>query len=334
MRVRTAVVGAGGHMGRRYLRILADLEEADLVALVDVDDGAARDLSEAYGVPAFNTVDELLDALEELDAAVVATPDHLHREAAEKLASGGVHLLIEKPLATSLEEARVIVRAAERAGVKLLVGHTLRFDPRYVQAHDAVHSGLIGEVVYLNARRNDLIASPYRLKGRTESVFFVGVHDIDVALWLIGSPCTSVYAAAASNRLKDLGVYDVLVGNLHFDSGQFALMEHAWILPDTMPTSDWKLEVVGTDGVIFIDGLYSGLEIYSGTSARRPDTHIVPDMYGRLGGALREEVENFLAGVKGTDELRIRPDEAVEAVAVAVSLLEAAKRRTTVPIAR
>ena len=57
-----------------------------------------------------------------------------------------MHLLIEKPLATSLEEARAIVRAAERAGVKLLVGHTLRFDPRYVQAHDAVHSGLIGEV--------------------------------------------------------------------------------------------------------------------------------------------------------------------------------------------
>ena len=74
MRVRTAVVGAGGHMGRRYLRILADLEGADLVALVDVDDKAARDLSEAYRVPAFNTVDELLDALEELDAAVVATP--------------------------------------------------------------------------------------------------------------------------------------------------------------------------------------------------------------------------------------------------------------------
>ncbi len=334
MHVRIAVVGAGGHMGRRYLHILSDLAEAELVALVDVDPDAAGRMTEAYHVPAYGSVDELLDAHDDLDAAVVATPDHLHREVSEKLASRGVHLLVEKPLATSLEDARAIVEAAERAGVTLLVGHTLRFDPRYVQAHDAVRSGAIGEVVYLNARRNDLLASPYRLGGRTESVFFVGVHDIDIALWLIGSPCTSVYAAAASNRLRDLGVHDVLVGNLHFDSGQFALMEHAWILPDTMPTSDWKLEVVGTEGAIFIDGHVTGLEIYTGTSARRPDTHIVPTMYGRMGGALREEVQNFLDGVKGTGTLRIRPQEALEAVAVAVSLLEAAKTRTTVATAR
>jgi predicted dehydrogenase len=332
MGVRTAIVGAGGHMGRRYLKILSDLGDAELVALVDVDDEAAGRLSEAYRIPAFGTVDELLAAVDDLDAAVVATPDQLHREASEKLAAGGVHLLVEKPLATSLEDAKAIAGAAERAGVKLLVGHGLRFDPRYVQAFEAVRSGEIGDVVYLNARRNDLLASPYRLGGRTESVFFVGVHDIDFALWLIGAPCTSVYAAAASNRLRELGVHDVLIGNLHFDSGQFALMEHAWILPDAMGKSDWKLEVVGTEGVIFIDGFYTGLEIYSGAGVRRPDTHIVPELYGSLRGALREEVVHFLDCVNGTADLRIRPDEAVEAVAVAVALLEAAETRTTIAV--
>lgn len=89
MGVRTAIVGAGGHMGRRYLKILSDLGDAELVALVDVDDEAAGRLSEAYRIPAFGTVDELLAAVDDLDAAVVATPDQLHREASEKLAAGG-----------------------------------------------------------------------------------------------------------------------------------------------------------------------------------------------------------------------------------------------------
>ena len=131
-----------GRAPRTDLRGLADVE---LVAVCDVRETAARELAERTGAAAYSDFAELLRRVD-LDAVSVCTPDGLHREPCERALAGGRHVLVEKPIATTVEDAEAIVAAAHRAGVVLLVGHCLRFDPRYDQARQAVARGELGPI--------------------------------------------------------------------------------------------------------------------------------------------------------------------------------------------
>src|SRR5262245_23038082 len=118
--VRVAVVGAG-YMGERHARIYAGLPDAELVAVCDVRESVARELAARTGAAVYADYRALLRR-DDLDAVSVCTPDGLHREPCELAARAGRHVLVEKPVATTLVDAEAIVEAAERAGTVLLVG--------------------------------------------------------------------------------------------------------------------------------------------------------------------------------------------------------------------
>jgi predicted dehydrogenase len=126
--VRVAVIGAG-FMGERHARIYAGLPDVELVAICDVRESAAQELAERTGASAHYADFAELLRRDDLDAVSVCTPDALHREPCELALAGGRHVLVEKPIATTVVDAEAIVAAARRAGSALLVGHCLRFDP-------------------------------------------------------------------------------------------------------------------------------------------------------------------------------------------------------------
>ncbi|MBI4575991.1 MAG: Gfo/Idh/MocA family oxidoreductase [Planctomycetes bacterium] len=183
--VRVAVVGVG-HLGREHARVYASLPGVRLVAVTDRDMDRARTVAQRFGCRAVGDPAELRG---EVDAASVATPTSSHLEVAVPLLASGLHLLVEKPLALDLGQARELVEAAARAGRLLAVGHVERFNP----AVSAVRR-LIDSPRYIECDR----ISPYSFRSSDIGVVLdLMIHDLDIVLSLVERPVERVEAVGA-----------------------------------------------------------------------------------------------------------------------------------------
>ena len=313
-------------MGERHARIYAGLPDVELVAVCDVRDGAARELGARTGARAYTDYGELLRR-DDIDAVSVCTPDGLHREPCELAIRAGRHVLVEKPIATTAADAEAIAAAAANAGVVLLVGHCLRFDPRYDQARQAVERGELGVIQTIYTRRANTVAAQDRLGGRCPLPLFLGVHDYDVMRWLAASEVERVTAESKWGMLKDLGfpVEDANCALLRFASGALGVAELSWILPRGFPAAgDHRLDVVGSAGALAIATLDTGLRRADGQRAVLIDTASGPSVQGHPGGMFYFELRHFVDCVRGRATPAITPHDAVKALRIALAVERAA----------
>lgn len=323
MGVRIGVVGLG-MMGRMYSEILATLGGAELVGCADVDEKRLSEVCAALNVPGYTDYQELLER-KDVDAVAICTPDQLHLEFCMAAARSGKHMIVEKPLATKVEEAERIIEEARRHGVLLTVGHLLRFEPRYVQARDAVWSGAIGEVVYMVAFRRSLKTAAERLGGRTSVAFYLGVHDIDVMRWISKDEVVEVYAQASRKIHRALGVDDVMLSVLRFRSGISATLELSWAMqPSSGRTLRAGVLVVGTRGSVEAV-VEPGLCITTESGTSMPDTIHWPMVDGVRLGALREEIRHFVECVATGRQPRVSGYDALQAVKIAAAIEESVR---------
>ncbi len=301
-------------------RRVSELRGLELKGVADIRADVAERVAARHGVPGFTDYREMLEQVA-LDAVVVATPDQYHREPCELAAARGLHLFLEKPIAMTLDDGQAIIEAARRHSVKLMVGHTLRYDPRYIAVRQAVADGKLGDIIHLYARRNATVRSGRRLEGRADAVMFQGVHDLDALLWITGARITRVSAESVSKVLCDLNIPDATVATLRFSNGAVALMEQSWALPIGVPAPlDAQLEVIGTKGVAYIDFHQPSLSFFTDGVWSQPDVIL------SLPGAhyLKDEYEHFMAFVDGKVEPRVSGEESLEALRVALAIVESA----------
>ena len=215
-RFRLAVVGCG-HLGTIHARLLAGREDARLVAVVDPSEAARNRVAEAHGCEALADPAELIGRI---DAAVVAAPTGLHAAVLLPLLEAGIDLLVEKPLAATIEDARGIAAAARRLGRIVSVGHVERFNPAWRSA--AAHAG---EVTLLEARR----LAPFTFRSLDVGVVHdLMIHDIDLALSLSPGRLERV---EARGLVAAGGHEDTVRARLVFDSGFIADLSASRISP-------------------------------------------------------------------------------------------------------
>jgi predicted dehydrogenase len=184
--LRLAVVGTG-HLGRIHARIAAGLDQVELVAVVDPSEESRRQVAAETGAVPLADCRELFG---QVDAAVVATPTSIHRQVASELLSGGIHVLVEKPLAPTLADAEEILALAKRQQLVLQVGHVERFNPAYTSARDKLR-----DPKYIEARR----LSGYTFRSTDIGVVLdLMVHDLDLILNLVSAPLERVEAFGIS----------------------------------------------------------------------------------------------------------------------------------------
>ena len=182
MPLRIGVVGVG-YLGRHHARILSSLPGIDLVAVVDINTARAAEIAGANKTRPLGDFRELLG---QVDAVTIAVPTELHRDIAIPFLSAGVPVLVEKPMARSVEEADAMIEAAARAGVPLAVGHTERFNPAVAAARP-----LIDDPRFIEVHR--LGTFPERSLD-IDVVFDLMIHDLDVVLSLVKADVASVEA--------------------------------------------------------------------------------------------------------------------------------------------
>lgn len=332
--VRVAVVGTG-YMGSTYARIFAQLNDAELVGLCDRQPAKARALAAELGMAGYVGNDvATLCAQPSLQAVAIATAEAEHVAPALVALQHGLDVFVEKPLATAEAEARRILEAAEADGRLVMVGHTSRFDPRFAAAEQAIRRGDIGEVVHAYARRSNPSSRLQRLGNRVSVLGFLGVHDIDLLLWMIKRPVKSVFARGVRRALAALGLDDAIISLLTFADGTLAVLENAWGVPEVQgrPTN-LHFSLRGTRGVIEINGLEQGFAILTPEAARFPDAWWRPERDGQIIGQYRDQMAHFVHCVRTRQTPWSNGRDALEAVRVmdAIERSLAADREVYLP---
>lgn len=255
--VRIGIVGAGTR-GRLYARSLHEFQGAKVVGICDPSATERARVAAEFPFEVYQSHQELLGN-EQLDAVIVATPDFAHLQAALDAAHAGLHMLIEKPLATSVEDAHVIRDAVRASRVQCMVAFENRWNPVFLRAHELVLSGSVGEVLSQTARLSNSYSVPTQMlnwSSQTSPGWFLMPHTVDLALWLSKKQPSKVYATGFKRELhaKGIDTWDAIHALLTFTDGTIANLESLWIMPDSMPSVvDFKYELVGSRSAIYAD---------------------------------------------------------------------------------
>jgi predicted dehydrogenase len=326
-------------MGRRYVELLAQLPEAKVTAVCDLRADLASEIAAAHGALPFTEVEALLQTAE-VDALFVCTPEDCHVEPGLRALAAGKALLIEKPIAHTLVAANQIAEAARASGAVFMVGHLLRFEPRWVAAKRAVAAGDIGAITSIATRRVGNILDQTVLGGRTTIPLYYGVHDLDILRWFVGAEVETIYAARRAGVLHKAGynIDDLYCAVLTFANGVLATAELGWHVPATAveaPTAG--LTIVGSEGWLRIEQKDAGLEYWTSQPGRtiHPtfDVFFWSDAHGVPGGALANELRHFLACVRGDAQPIISLEDAVEALRLSLAMEASAQAGRVIALA-
>ncbi len=308
------VIGLG-EIGTVHCDALLQIPQAKLLAVADIDEAKAKQIAQQTGAQAYQDYKDLL-AREDIDAVIISTPDHLHKEPCIHAANAGKHILVEKPLAMTLEDCQAINEAVAKADVKLMVGFTLRFFPQYQHAKTSLESGELGNVISLFARRTNLITQAQRLKGRTGVLFFLGIHDFDVLRWMVGAEAKEIYCMSAKHDKSQYTVEDETFTTIRFENGVIACAHIGWCIPEGHPTGfDFKLDVTGTKGLLNLDMVRQGVEKHvSGQTTFPP-----------MASPLIAEDRSFVDAILNNQKVSVTGEDGLKAVQITLAALESIK---------
>ena len=335
--VRVAVVGTG-LIGSMYARILKGLPDVELIALCDPQVDAVRALACELQVAAYATsdVDVMLSDRPEIEAVVVCTPDDQHVAPALQVVRAGKHLLLEKPLATNLTDGQRIVAAVTASHVLNMTAHTLRFDPRFAAAHAAVARGDIGDIVYMYARRNNQLRSLARiLDGRVSSTFWVGVHDIDMMLWMKGCAVRRVYSRSAGAGFANAHVDQAICSILTFEDGSIAVLETLWLaVADMGRCQQFAFQITGRRGHIEVYPNEVGLAVATDECIVYPDTVYDANLHDRRIGAYPSQIEHFVHSLLAATQPIVSVMDGLAAIEVADAIERSRREELEITMAR
>lgn len=254
-RVGLGIVGVG-RMGSDHARIIArDVPEARLVAVAGLDTAAAQRLADELGVARVYGSATELAADPEVQGVLIAASTYSHLELVRAVAAEGRDILCEKPLALSLEDTDAAIAAADEAGVRLQVGFMRRWDPSYGEAHDRLAAGVCGPPFMFKSLQFDGGAPPQAYADPAVSggiMVDMGVHEFDLARWLMADEVVEVHAwgsSLAHPRLAEVGDVDSAAIALRFAGGAIGTVE----LGRSSPIGDEvRTEVWGSADTVYV----------------------------------------------------------------------------------
>ncbi len=252
MALTTKIVLFGvGRMGKNHLRVLRETPGYELVGVVEAHAPAAPDLGK---IPFVRSLAELENL--EFDAAVIATPTASHHALGMELIARGKHLLVEKPIASTFEQGREMLAAAQAKGTKLVVGHVERFNPAVRKLRELMKEGFLGTPIHIAFTR--IGGYPDTVLVGNNVILDLAVHDIDVLRMLVGP--VRLEHSMCHVTWKE-GVFDTAEIFLASSSGTSATVHVNWITP----TKIRSIRVTGTRGVCFVDYMLQTCELFGGS---------------------------------------------------------------------
>jgi predicted dehydrogenase len=302
------------------------------IAVCDQDKGRAGNFAEKYGFSSYTTDLEKLLSNPEIQAVSVATPDHTHTPIVLKALEAGKHVLVEKPLAMTVEECEKILQARDKNGVMLMVDFHNRWNIPFLHVRNMINSGELGDLMMINIKLNDTIYVPTKMlewAERSSPVHFLGSHVVDLVRWLSGSEIKRVYSVSRSVVLKNRGLKtpDFFQSILELSGNATAYIENCWIVSENAPNVfDFEGEFIGAEGSTFVNVSHHRMvEKYTREGSGYPDVLGVVDINGKPAGFCTASIEHFIDCVAHGREPVVPGEDGLEATRVVQAMEQSAR---------
>lgn len=237
-KLRVGVIGCGSIAQHRHLPEYKSNKNVEIVAVCDIHEGRAQEVAEKYGVKSFTSYEELLNS-SLVDAVSICTPNYLHAPISIAALNVGVHVLCEKPMATSKEEAEAMIAAAEENGKKLMIAHNQRFVPSHQKARQLIQNGEVGKIYSFRTAFGHGGPEGWSVEGK-EGWFFqkekafvgamgdLGVHKTDLLRYVLGEEIVEVGSFVETSAKDFASVDDNAVCVLKTESGIIGTLAASW----------------------------------------------------------------------------------------------------------
>jgi predicted dehydrogenase len=325
-KLRFGLIGFGAFAERAVLPAMRDVQNVEVVALQKRSLAEAEAKAQMHGIPhAFASVEDLV-AHAEVDAVFIVSANAAHCPETLAAARAGKHVLVEKPMALTVREAEEMIDACRTAGVRLMVGHLVRFSPLIRHIRDTLRSGVLGSVTY--ARADFVYDGRLSQRGWLHDraiagggpVFDVGVHCLDALRFLLDDEVVSVSAVLAPLPTPERTEESALIG-LNFSRGTVGAIFCSYMTS----TRRKQLEIIGTEGLITVGDFTSGNQETVVTTTLGTDTHPRESSTQtiRIPNLLTEEVRHFATtvleggGLESPGENGLANQRVLEAVMIA-----------------
>lgn len=316
--LNVAVIGIGS-MGKNHARVYTDLDNIKLVAVSDTNKTLLTSISKKYNVTGYDDYKKMLGK-EKLDLLSIAVPTEFHKQVALEVIDKGINVLLEKPIAKTLDEAKEIIKKANQKKIKLMIGHIERFNPAIIELKKRIDD--LGKIYKVNVDR----VGPF--PGRISDVGVVidlSVHDIDIINFLLNSQPNSIYAET-QKRIHPKHE-DTLTAVMKYKNDVIAVLNIDWLTP----TKKRNLTITGKKGMFKVDYLTQDIYFYENKSAKSE--------YGFLGVAegdmtkihinkkepLKQEIEYFIECIENNKQPMITGEDGMKALLFAQKILQSAK---------
>jgi hypothetical protein len=303
--LRIGVVGVGV-MGSNHARVLAEMHGVRLVGVVDPDTRQRERVAQALGCTAFDSLDALIG--HGVDAVTIAAPTHLHRDIALACASRGIHIMVEKPIASTIEEGRAIVAAARRAGVTLMAGHVERFNP----AVEAIKRAIQNQDI-LSIAITRVGPFPPRMSN-VGVVIDLAVHDIDLIRWFTDSEIVEIQPQTSSAVAER---EDIALLQFRTASGVLAHINTNWLTPFKART----IHIATRDKYLMADLLT--LQVTECFGFQPDGSYSMRHLSVGYAEPLRSELVAFANAVRGGTTPAVTGEEGVASLEIAIRCLSA-----------
>lgn len=297
------IVG-GGIRGSMFAAAVGQHPSAELAGVCEPDLDRRNRLADELAIPCYPDLVTMITATPELTALVIATPDFAHRDVALLGIEHGLDLMIEKPLATSSEEARMITRAADAAGTMIMVGFENRWNPRFIEVRRQLaesRSPMVNQVINLNDTRYvPTVMLPWA--ARSTPGWFLMPHTLDLACWLSGATPTEVYARGRRGFLdaRQVPTWDAITASFGMSDGSLLVLNSQWVLPESHPAVfDFRYELHTEAASYHLDIADGGVTRYDESGVSRPQFGVVQQP--KLRGVPIDMIEDFIAVLNGAD---------------------------------
>lgn len=304
---RLGLVGCG-RISQAYVEAIAKLDDVELTAVMDTRADAAQAAAEANGATAYSNLDEFADA--DIDAAIICSPPVHHREAALTLLENGVHVLCEKPFATTMDDAQAMVSAANKTELTLMMASKFRYADDVIRAKSMISSGMLGRVLFYDNCFSGIVNMRERWNAQPSIsgggvLIDNGTHSVDIVRYLLG-PIASVFAFEGS-RVAGLPVEDTVTLTFQTADPVMGTIRLSWSVQVDSAT---YIDITGTEGAMRVG--------WKGSDYKRSGNTqwmAFGSGYDKI-AAFRSQVENFVRACRGTETPRITKEEGLSSVAV------------------
>lgn len=331
--IKAAVIGVGA-MGQHHARVYAQLDETRLVGVTDANTKAAERIARLHHTRAFADHQQML-AQERPDIVTVAVPTEFHYPVALDAMAAGCHVLIEKPIAATEEQALELIDQAEKVGRKLMVGHIVRFDPAVQALKEHLDRGDLGRIFQVRCRRLGPFPSRVRDVG---VVIDLATHDLDMIRFLTGQEAVRVYAETEQEIHSSYE--DLLVGTIRLQDGTIGLLDINWLTPNKIR----ELTVTGERGMFLVDHLTQDLYFYENAEANGERWSAISLLRGVSEGRmirypvqkyepLKAELQAFVKAVVDDTAVPVNGQDGLAALRLAQALVRSGHegRAVTIP---